>query len=122
MEGADIMLLLRDKEELVLKILEIARRQNSFIKNKGFEEVIKLDRDKAAALSGLKAVEDRILKIKPIDEESLKLAENTVKNINLLFNDLINLEKENDSLISAHRESVSGGYIESYKKMSGMGL
>jgi hypothetical protein len=115
MSVLDLEKFLPDKAEIIDSLCEIAFRQNTSLKNRDMGKVIFLDEKKRILLEKLDEID---LKIKVIlknygrPPESLK---DKVKKINLSFNRLINIEKENDSMVSEIMAMNSGEHINAYK-------
>jgi hypothetical protein len=115
MSAQDLEKFLPDKAEIIDSLCEIAFRQNTSLKNHDMGKVIFLDEKKRILLEKLDEID---LKIKGIlknygrPPESIK---DKVKKINSSFNRLINIEKENDSMVSEIMAMNSGEHINAYK-------
>lgn len=107
---------LKKKQDTLNRILEISRAQNSAAKGRETGRLISLDAEKAPLVESLAEIDNSI---KPFIFKNKRYPVTVcdmVEKINFSLNNLINMEKENDRLLSELEMSASGRHIESYKR------
>ncbi len=69
-------------------------------------------------LNELNRIDAELEKLFLINKKNMKNMENLIIKINLLYGELIKIEKENEILLNKTLESKKGNYIEIYKKFN----
>ncbi len=113
--------LLIKKGKIIATMYKLTIKQNYCLKKGDTRKVLLYDKRKTDLLKLLATIEDRLLNSSSKNQSHLENAENIVKNINLLFNDLIKAEKENEILVSQYIDMYSGRHIDEYKKINRQG-
>jgi len=109
--------LLIKKGKIIATVYKLTIKQNDCLKKGDTKKVLLYDKRKTALLKLLVTIESSILNSSSKNQRYLENAGNIVKNINLLFNDLIKAEKENEILVSQYVDMYSGKHIDEYKRI-----
>jgi hypothetical protein len=114
METLDI--LLEKKTKAVNLIIKIVKKQNEALKNFKLEKAIFLNLRKEKILELMKNIDIELERSLLTKKKYPKNTEDLIKNINFIFNELINIEKENETLLNNIIALKKGDYIDNYKK------
>lgn len=114
METLDI--LLEKKTKAVNLIVKIVKKQNEALKNFKLEKVVFLNLRKEKILGLMKSIDIEMERFLLTKKKYPKNTKDLIKNINSIFNELINIEKENEILLNNIIALKKGDYINNYKK------
>jgi len=105
------------KAKVISLLYKLTIKQNSFLLKNNPKKALFIDDKKDKLLKLLTEIETSISKNLIQGRKYSKNAENTIKNINLLFDDLIKAEKENEILVSQYLNLYTGKHVNEYNKI-----
>ncbi|HDQ25199.1 MAG TPA: hypothetical protein ENN43_00435 [bacterium] len=120
MNEEKLIAVLAEKEALVRALVGLSQKQNSALREKALSRAAEIDIEKSECSAKIEALDRELRVFGAPGKEHSKTPLNTVKNINSAFEELINLEKQNEALVSSMAEHLANARTESYRKLAGL--